>query len=52
MEKKLEEYRTIYLKEESERSGEEKRKLSTIEDELNNLPMWENEKDKTTKGKG
>lgn len=46
VEKKLEEYREIYLKVESERSEEEKQKLDTIEDELKNLPMWDNEKER------
>ena len=43
---KLKEYRKIYLKEEGERSGEERKKLLKIEKELEGLPMWDNEKDR------
>lgn len=51
VESKLEAYRDIYLKEESERSPEEKQMFITIEDELKNLPMWDNEKDKQRREK-
>ena len=43
---KLKEYRKIYLKEEGERSGEERKRLLKIEKELEGLPMWDNEKDR------
>ena len=51
VEKKLEEYRKIYLKEESERSEEETQKFQSIENELKNLPMWENVRREATKEK-
>lgn len=51
VESKLEAYRDIYLKEESERSPEEKQMFITIEDELKNLPMWDNDKDKLRREK-
>lgn len=43
---KLKEYRKIYLKEEDERSEEERKRLLKIEKELERLPMWDNEKDR------
>ena len=46
IQKKLEEYRKIYLKEECERNKEERKKLLRIEKELKGLPMWDNEKDR------
>lgn len=46
IQKKLEEYRKIYLKEECERNKEERKKLLKIEKELKGLPMWDNEKDR------
>ena len=46
VEDKLETYRRIYLKEESKRSEEEKLQFDAIEDELKDLPMWGNEKEK------
>ena len=46
IQKKLEEYRKIYLKEERERNKEERKKLLRIEKELKGLPMWDNEKDR------
>ena len=46
VEDKLETYRGIYLKEESKRSEEEKLQFDAIEDELKDLPMWDNEKEK------
>ena len=49
IENKLEEYREIYLKD--ERSEDEKEKLQNIEEELKDLPMWENEEDKKTRKK-
>ena len=45
IESKLARYRKIYLKE--KRSSEENRELRKIEEELENLPMWDNEKEKT-----
>ena len=46
VEDKLGTYRRIYLKEESKRSEEEKLQFDAIEDELKDLPMWDNEKEK------
>jgi len=51
IENKLETYRQIYLKEEGERSEEEKQEFYTIEDELKNLPMWDSEKEKQQREK-
>ena len=51
VEKKLEAYRKIYLKEESERSPEEKEQFSDIEDELKDLPMWDKEEEKIERKK-
>lgn len=51
VEDKLETYRKIYLKEESERSEEEKLQFHAIEDELKDLPMWDNEKEKKQREK-
>ena len=45
IESKLARYRKIYLKE--KRSNEENRELRKIEKELEDLPMWDNEKEKT-----
>ena len=45
IESKLAKYRKIYLKE--KRSNEENRELRKIEKELEDLPMWDNEKEKT-----
>ena len=49
IEKKLEEYRKVYLKDSNERSEEDKKLLSDIEQELENLPVWETEQDKLTR---
>ena len=49
VEKKLKKYRDIYIKEESDRSDQEKKDLKEIEDELKDLPMWEDELDKQTR---
>ena len=49
IEKKLEKYRDIYIKEESDRSDQEKKDLKKIKDELKDLPMWEDELDKQTR---
>ena len=46
MQRKLEEYREIYLKEENKRDPKEKRRLREIEKELKYLPMWDDEEDK------
>ena len=51
VEKKLEEYRKIYLKKSEERSEREKEKLKSIEEELRGLPVWETERDKQTRKK-
>lgn len=51
VEKKLETYREIYLKEESERSPEEKEQFREIEDELRGLPMWDKEEEKVERKK-
>ena len=51
VEGKLKTYRNIYIKEESERSEEEKRKFHGIEDELKNLPMWDNEIERQLRNK-
>ena len=51
IEKKLEEYRKIYLKDSKERNKEDKEKLADIEKELKNLPVWETEQDKSTREK-
>ncbi len=45
VESKLEAYRDIYLKEESQRSEKEKQKFQSIENELKNLPMWDHLED-------
>ena len=49
VEKKLTEYREIYLKDSEDRSKEEQKKLESIEKELKNLPVWETEQDKLTR---
>ena len=49
IENKLEEYRKIYLKSADARSTDESKKLQSIEEELGELPMWENEEDKKTR---
>ena len=41
IEKKLKEYRRIYLKDSDKRSSTEKERLKNIEEELKHLPMWE-----------
>ena len=46
IEDKLKEYREIYLKEKSKRTKEQERRLRGIEEELKDLPMWDNEKEK------
>lgn len=46
MQRKLKEYREIYLKEEDKRDSQEKRRLREIEKELKYLPMWDDEEDK------
>ncbi|MCY4232444.1 MAG: AAA family ATPase [Bacteroidetes bacterium] len=46
IENKLKTYSEIYLKEESKRSSQDKETLRVIEDELKNLPMWGNVKEK------
>lgn len=51
IEKKLKEYREIYLKDSSERSEKDKEKLAEIEKELKYLPVWETEQDKSTREK-
>ena len=51
IEKKLEKYREIYLKDSKKRSEEDKEKLADIERELKNLPVWETEQDKSTREK-
>ena len=51
IENKLEEYRKIYLKSEDGRSTDEKKRLHDIEEELKDLPMWENEEDRKTREK-
>lgn len=48
---KLETYKKICLKEESERSPEEKQQFHDIEDELKDLPMWDNKKEKEKREK-
>ena len=45
IEKKLERYREIYLKEKSNRTTSEKKELNRIKSELEDLPMWDNIKD-------
>ena len=45
-EKKLEKYRDIYLKDENDRDDQEREDFREIENELKELPMWENEMDK------
>lgn len=51
VEGKLEEYREIYLKDESKRSDREKRRAKEIEEELKDRPLWENQKDREIKEK-
>ena len=46
VEDKLKEYRKIYLKEESERSDGEERRMRKIEEELGDFHMWNSEKEK------
>ncbi len=46
IEDKLKEYKKIYLKKEENRSEAEKKSFGEIENELENLPMWENMKDR------
>ena len=46
VEEKLNKYRDIYLKDENDRSDQERKDFKEIEDELKELPMWENEMDK------
>ena len=48
---KLETYKKIYLKEESERSPEEEQQFRDIEGELKDLPMWDNKKEKEKREK-
>ena len=45
IEEKLEKYREIYLKDEKDRSSIDKKELKKIEEELKDLPLWENVKD-------
>ncbi len=42
----LEEYRDIYLKNEDERTTQEKEKMKQIEQDLKDLPMWDTLRDK------
>ena len=51
VEKKLNTYRKIYLKEERDRSPGEKRQFREIEDELRDLPMWDREEEKIEREK-
>ena len=46
IEGRLEKYAKIYLKEEDKRDSEEKRRLREIEEELKDLPMWDNVQEK------
>ena len=46
IEEKLKRYREIHLKDEKDRSNQEREDFKQIEDELKKLPMWENEMDK------
>ena len=46
IEEKLETYRKIYLKPEEERDRHDNRKFKKIKNELEGLPMWENEMDR------
>ena len=46
VEDKLERYRKIYLKDEKKRNEQEKKEFKQIEDELKDLPLWENLKDR------
>ena len=46
IEKKLKRYREIYLKEDGERDDEEESQLRKIEEELKDLPMWDDEEEK------
>ena len=46
IEKKLERYRIIYLKDKKSRTRKEEKELKEIENELKDLPMWENEMDR------
>ena len=46
IEKKLNEYREIYRKDENERDAEEKQRFEEIKNELKDLPVWDDEKDK------
>ena len=49
IEEKLNEYREIYLKDENERDDKEKQRLEEIKNELKDLPVWDDEKDKETR---
>ena len=51
VERKLEKYRKIYLKDESERSEEDEQQLQEIEKELKDLPMWDKEEEKIERKK-
>ena len=51
IEKKLAEYREIYIKDSSKRNPEEKNKLTRIKEELRNLPVWETVQDKSSRDK-
>ncbi len=51
VQEKLDIYGEIYLKEESDRSPEEKRQFREIEDELRDLPMWDKEEEKIERKK-
>ena len=46
IEDKLKEYREIYLKEKSKRTKKQERRLREIEEELKDLPMWDDEEEK------
>lgn len=46
IEDKLKEYRELYLKEKSKRTKKQERRLRKIEEELKDLPMWDDEEEK------
>ena len=46
IEDKLKEYRQIYLIEKNKRTKKQERRLRKIEEDLKNLPMWDNKKEK------
>ena len=51
IEKKLQDYREIYLKDSDMRSLEEQKRLNKLESELKDLPMWDTEEDKKIREK-